>query len=214
MTETGRAGRVRLERRLVTARHGALLLDRKDRILAEELERLRLRAARAREEWEDLAGQAAVWLARAAALDGRERITAAASPDPAEVQVRWGGAVGVGYPEDALYHPPVASPAGGSSALSFAAESHRAALAAGIRCAAVQRAILLVSVEVMATRVRRRAIEERWIPGLEDELVTIRLLLDEQELEENLRLRWSADEVRRRGTSDPEDRGSAERPDG
>jgi vacuolar-type H+-ATPase subunit D/Vma8 len=43
------------------------------------------------------------------------------------------------------------------------------------------------------TRTRQRAVEKRWIPRLEEELTAIRRQLDEQELEESLRLRWAAD---------------------
>src|SRR5674476_903709 len=110
VSDTGRAGKIRVERRLLTARHGALLLDRKRHIMVNELERLQLHAGRSRQEWEDRAREAAVWLQRAAALDGRER-----------------------------------------------------------------------------------AVEKRWIPRLENELLAIRRQLDEQELEESLRLRWAAD---------------------
>jgi V/A-type H+-transporting ATPase subunit D len=36
-------------------------------------------------------------------------------------------------------------------------------------------------------------VEKRWVPRLEGELAAIRRQLDEQELEEGLRLRWAAD---------------------
>jgi vacuolar-type H+-ATPase subunit D/Vma8 len=192
MTERGRAGRARLEKRLATASHGALLLDRKDRILADELERLRLQEDRAREEWERCAREAAIWLVRTAALDGRARIASAAPAELAEVVVTWGGAVGVAYPEEVSCTPPVAPPSGGSSALTFSAAAHRAAVRAGVRYAGVRRAIALISAELSATRVRRRAIEQRWIPRLQDNLTTVRHELDEQELEETLRLRWAS----------------------
>lgn len=184
---------MRLEHRLRTARHGAQLLDRKRHILVNELERLQLRAGRSRQEWEDRAREAAVWLQRAAALDGRERIEAASPAGPAEVELTWGGVMGVAFPEDALCQPPVAAPAGGSSALSYAAAAHRSALTAAVRHAAFQRAVLVVSAELAVTRTRQRAVEKRWIPRLEEELMAIRRQLDEQELEESLRLRWAAD---------------------
>lgn len=193
MTDTGRAGRIRVERRLQTARHGASLLDRKQHILADELERARLYSDRIRHDWEGLAREAETWLRRAAALDGRERIGAAYPAGTATVEVRWGGSMGVAYPEDARCVLPVAGRTGGSSALAFAAEAHRAALDAGARHAAVQRAVLLLSTELAATRMRQRAVEHRWIPRLEDQLAAIRRRLDEQELEESLRLRWAAD---------------------
>jgi V/A-type H+/Na+-transporting ATPase subunit D len=193
MSDMGRAGRMRVERRLQTARHGAELLDRKQRIMAKELERLQQHAGGIRQEWEDRAREAAVWLERAAALDGRQRIEAASPARSAQVEVQWGATMGVDYPQDAVCEPPVAPPAGGSSALSYAVAAHRSALTAAVRHAAAQRAVLLVSAELAATRTRQRAVEKRWVPRLENELLAIRRQLDEQELEEALRLRWAAD---------------------
>ena len=77
--------------------------------------------------------------------------------------------------------------------MSYAAAVHRRALEAGVRYAAVQRAELLLAAELAATRTRQRAVENRWIPRLENELQSIRRQLDAQELEESLRLRWAAD---------------------
>jgi len=184
---------MRVERRLQTARHGAQLLDRKQRIMAHELERLQLLAGRSRQEWQDRARQAMVWLQRAAALDGRQRIEAASPTRAAEIEVQWGSAMGVAYPEGALCEPPAVPPAGGSSALYYAAAAHRLALSAAVRHAALRRAVLLVSAEVAATRTRQRAVEKRWVPRLEGELLAIRRQLDEQELEEGLRLRWAVE---------------------
>jgi vacuolar-type H+-ATPase subunit D/Vma8 len=188
---------MRVELRLQTARHGGELLDRKQRIMANELERLQVHAGRSRQEWENRARQASVWLQRAAALDGAERIEAASPARPAEIEVQWGSSMGVAYPQDALCEPPTAAPAGGSSALYYAAAAHRSALSAAVRHAALQRAVLLVSAELAATRARQRAVERRWVPRLEGELLAIRRQLDEQELEEGLRLRWAADWNRR-----------------
>lgn len=193
MSSAGRAGKVRVERRLMTARHGARLLDRKQHILADELERFQLRADLSRAEWEELAKEAALWLRRAAALDGSGRIEAAAPIEPARVRTPSGSAMGVLYPEDPECRLPPAPHAGGSSALSYTAAVHRRALEAGVRYAAVQRAALLLAAELAATRTRQRAVENRWIPRLERELQSIRRQLDAQELEESLRLRWAAD---------------------
>lgn len=193
MTDTGRAGRVRVERRLVTARHGAHLLDRKQRLLVDELRELEALADRTQVQWRERSAEAAAWLGRAAALDGHERIRSAAVGTPATVEVEWGGAMGVVYPLWARCDPPTAPPRAGSSALALAAAAHRAALVAGVEHAAAQRAVLLVSTELAATRIRHRAVEKRWIPRLEEQLLTIRRRLDAQELEEGLRLRWAAD---------------------
>lgn len=195
MTDVGRAGRLRVERRLVTARHGAALLDRKERILRDELDRVRLQADRTGEQWAVLARAAAVWARRAAGLDGWTGIDAASPASPVQVDVEWGALMGVAFPQDARCAPAArpSTAAGGSSALWFAAGAHWAALQAGVEHAAARRALLLVHAEVAATRTRRLAVQNRWIPRLEGDLLALRRQLDAQELEEGLRLRWSAD---------------------
>jgi vacuolar-type H+-ATPase subunit D/Vma8 len=194
---------MRVERRLSMARHGAALLDRKRQIMADELERLQLHADRLRLEWDSSARGASVWLQRAAALDGHAGIRGAAPTEQAQVAVQWGGAMGVLYPEDASCSTPTAPIPGGSSALSYAAAAHRSASAAAVRLAAMQRAVLLVSTELTATQARQRAVENRWIPRLEEQLLSIRRRLDEQELEEALRLHWAADPARGRNARPP-----------
>lgn len=51
--------------------------------------------------------------------------------------------------------------------------------------------MLLVSTELTTTRLRQRAIENTWIPRLEAKLISIQGQLDQQELEESLRVRWA-----------------------
>lgn len=204
MSGTGRAQRTRLEHRLTTARHGAKLLDRKQHIVAEELERLQLRAGLVRAQWEDLAAEAARWLGRAAALDGLARITSAAPQGRAEVLVHRETAMGVDYPADAHCRCPLTLQDTGSSALIRAAAAHRAALEAAVRYAAAQRAVRLLTAELTATRSRRRAVENRWIPQLEQQLLEVARQIEAQELEETLRLRWAADRrPRNRGPTAP-----------
>ncbi|MGA7206229.1 MAG: V-type ATP synthase subunit D [Specibacter sp.] len=196
MSTTGRAAKVQLEHRLETARHGARLLDRKQHLLADQLEQLQRREGMAREEWQGRARDAALWLGRSSALDGSARIAAAAPLETATAAFRWGNAMGVRYPEDPQCRLPELPAAGGSSALTFAAEVHQSALLAGIRDGVLQRSQQLLAAELAATRTRQRAVERRWIPRLETELQAIRRQLDAQELEESLRLRWAADRTR------------------
>ncbi len=192
MADTGRAGRVRLERRLTVARHGADLLDRKQRILADELERLEIVASRSGARWQELAAVAATWLRRAAALDGRAKIRATDPRVQARIEITWGAAMGVAFPLEVgdVEVPP--ADAGGSSALSFAVAAHADALGAAVEHAVAERAVLLVSEELAATRSRQHAVEKRWIPRLEDRLTAVRRALDALELEQGLRLRWAA----------------------
>lgn len=197
MNATGRAGKVRVERRLRTARHGAALLDRKQRIMADELDRLRLYAEGVREEWDVAAREAARWLRRAAALDGATAVETAAPGAPATFEVRWGVAMGVTYPAEAVCTVPEGPAPGGSSALAFAVRAHREALEVAVRLAAADRAIALLGAELAATRSRQRAVENRWIPRLEAELDEIRRRLEEQEMEETLRVHWAAEKDER-----------------
>jgi len=207
LSSRGRAAKVRLARRLETASHGARLLDRKQHILADQLERLQLQAEASRGEWEALAREAAVWLRRSAALDGSVRIEAAAPLAPAMVRLRWGNAMGVRFPEDPQCELPELPAAGGSSALSYAASVHQGALLAGVSHAVVKRAQLLLAAELAATRTRQRAVEKRWIPRLENELLEVRRQLEAQELEESLRLRWAADRTTGESAKDPTGQG-------
>jgi len=99
--------------------------------------------------------------------------------------------MGVSYPENVTVQLPPERHPGGSSALSYAAQSHRDSLVAAATCAAARRAMLLVSAELTTTRLRQRAIENTWIPRLEAKLISIQGQLDQQELEESLRVRWA-----------------------
>lgn len=193
MSSMGRAAKVQIERRLETARHGARLLDRKQHLLGDQLEQVQLNAELACKEWESLAREAALWMRRCAALDGSARIESAAPLEASTVVLKWGNAMGVRFPEGSECRLPELPPMGGSSALSYTASAHRRALVAGVRYAALKRAAMQLSAELAATRTRQRAVENRWIPRLENNLQTIRRLLDAQELEESLRLRWAAD---------------------
>lgn len=196
---TGRAGRLRLRRRLDVARRASELLDRKQRILTGELDRLELESRRTGDEWQRAAGEAATWLQRSAALDGQRGLAAAAPVASASVTVEYGEAMGVRYPVHATVQPPDEPVRSGSSALGFAVEAHRRALAAAVRHAAVLRAHALLAAELDHTRARQRAIENRWIPRLEDELRTLEAQLDEMDREENVRVRWAAERLGAKG---------------
>ena len=196
---TGRAGRLQLMHRLETARRGCDLLERKRRILAEELARLRLLSAQTRREWAEAAAEAAGWAARSLALDGAQRIVDSAPRSPATVMVTWRGAMGVVYPDTAVVSIPAPEPVSASASLLVAARVHRDAVAAAARHAAATRALTSVEAELEATRLRQRAIERRWIPRLETNLRELGHELDEQERQENVRLRWATGAGQARG---------------
>ncbi|WP_084125570.1 V-type ATP synthase subunit D [Demequina sp. NBRC 110054] len=191
MPDVGRAARLRVQRQLAIAEHGVELLERKQRIVAAEHERLLLRGDGLGLRWERAAGDALGWASRAAALDGWETIAAASPLTSARVSVAPGHVMGLEFPDDATVTVPRPRPVGASTALSYAAESMAAAIAAAASYAASRRAAATVAAELTATRTRRRAVEHRWIPQLTSELLRIERALDELEREENLRVRWA-----------------------
>ena len=192
MKISGRAAIVAAERRLGAARRGVRMLDRKQRILAEEQARLQLEVAHAALEWEHRAAESKTWLTRAGSLDGADRFGEAEPAAAAEVDVVWGTTLGVAHPLEARCTLPAWEPIGGGSSLRECALSHRSALAAAAQSAAAQRAVVLVSAELAATRRRQRVLEKRRVPRLESELAEARRQMEQQELEEALRLRWAA----------------------
>jgi vacuolar-type H+-ATPase subunit D/Vma8 len=66
----------------------------------------------------------------------------------------------------------------------------RHALEAGVRYAAVARALELVRTELAATKARQRALERRWVPLLSGELRHLEAELDELEREDAVRYHW------------------------
>lgn len=193
---TGRSGRLVLTGRLATAQRAVELLDRKQRALAIEQERLELVAGRAAETFEREARTAALWLRRSLALDGHRRLLASAPTAAVDVVVGYDVTMGVRHPTGAeITFGPELLPAG-SSALVQALRAHRTALVAAVELAAARRSVVLISDELALTRQQQRALEMRWIPELRRQLTVLAQRLDEAEREENLRLRWAA---RRKG---------------
>ena len=193
----GRAGRIWLLRRLAVAERGHDVLEQKRRALLRQLERLEDDLVEARADWERDAGEAELWWQRAAVLAG-ERILALATGavrGAAEIELEWRNALGVVYPAEAEVRAPEDElfPAGGSSALAYAAAAHRHALEAAARLAAVQTAHRRTESELRATTQRLRAIERRWVPEHERALRGLELALDESDREDAARVRWVVD---------------------
>ena len=192
----GRAGRLRLERRLQVARRGADLLDRKLRILQRELPGLRADAQQAARDWERRAADADLWLLRAAALGGQRAIRLAASGIPADVDVGYAVTVGVRHPAAVTCtFPRQDSWTGGT--LAAAGQAHQASLEAAARSAAASAAVRIMEAETTATRQRLRAVRDRWIPRLERARDELALAIDEQERADGARLRLAARDSRR-----------------
>lgn len=189
----GRAGRMWLRRRLVTAERGHEQLDRKLRILIPERQRLQTRAARRHEEWVAAHADAQAWLLRASMLGGQDAIRAAAAPGLVDVTVLWTTAMGLAYPEDVtISHPgPDVPVLPSNAAMAPAVRAFRAALLAGSRAAAVDESVRRVEAEIGVTRRRMRALDKHWLPWLRAEISTLELSLEQSEQEDGMRLRRS-----------------------
>jgi V/A-type H+-transporting ATPase subunit D len=184
----GRAGRIWLVRRLETARRGADLLDRKLRILQSELSRLQAAAARTAEQWDHCQDEARTWLLRAALLSGERAIRLADDGQVADVRVSYAATMGIRHPESATCaFPP--SLTWDSPVLARTRQAHRTALEAAARHAAAIAAVRMVDDEVRATRYRLRAVQDRWIPRLEQALAEVTFTIEEQERADAARLR-------------------------
>jgi V/A-type H+/Na+-transporting ATPase subunit D len=187
----GRASRLWLERRLQVARRGADLLDRKLRILQNELPRLRADAARGADDWERSAADADRWLLRAALLGGQRAIRLAGTKAPAELNVSYTRTVGVRHPAGVACTFPVPEGWAGP-AMPEARHAHQGALEAAARSAAASAALRVVETETAATQQRLRAVKDRWIPLLEQTRTGVVLAIDEQERADGARLRLAA----------------------
>ena len=184
----GRAGKLWLTRRLQVARRGADLLDRKLRILQAELARFREAEARTATDWDRCCADAERWLLRASMLGGERAVRLAADGQPAAVTIPYTVTMGVRHPASPACVIP-ASVTWDGPTLTRTRQAHAAALEAAVRHAAAAEALRVIEAEVLATRYRLRAIEDRWIPRLEQALAEVTFALEEQELADAARLR-------------------------
>ena len=112
----------------------------------------------------------------------------AADGQPATVTIPYTVTMGVRHPATPACAVPVCV-AWDGPALTQTRQAHAAALQAAVRHAAAAEALRVLQAEVTATRYRLRAIEDRWIPRLEQALAEVTLALEEQELADAARLR-------------------------
>jgi len=198
----GRAGRAQLRRRLAVAAGGAEILGRRRQALAYERRELDAEAERTARAWEEAAGEADRWTARALALDGADGLAAAArGASPARVRgVRSENVMGVRVPRGgaATCPDPRAFADGGSSATFLAASAHALAVEAALAHAVALGARDRVGRELARVSRRLRAIERRWIPRHEAALARLELALDEADREEAVRMRWASGREGRR----------------
>jgi vacuolar-type H+-ATPase subunit D/Vma8 len=185
-----RAGRLRLVARLDTARHAADLLRNKEDVLERERARLEGHTARAEADWRERCHDAVAWLVRARTLGASDEIGTLIqhTVEPATVTPRWQDSMGIVYPGSVETRPGSAEALSSTAALGPTSEAFRRALDAGATCAATTTAVNRLDAELAATRRRRRAIEERLQPGLENTLRELDVHLDELDREEAFRV--------------------------
>lgn len=191
----GRAGRAWLEHRLALARHAAVRLDQKLRILRTEQARAALQLERTGAEWVSAVREAETWLLRAALLGGQAALQPPTGGASADVTVGWRSSLGTTYPAEARCRCPETDPRAtpvSSSAAVEAAAAYRRAMEAGVRHAAAVAAAAAIDAEVSRTRLRLRGVQDRWIPRLEAAAHALRLALEEADQAEGVRLRWAA----------------------
>ena len=191
----GRAGRLWLQQRLATARRGGELLERKLRILRIEREHMVLQKERSSRDWEAASREATTWLLRGVLVGGERSLRLASDQALADIEIAWEQPMGVRYPAEVtctVPEPGADAPAASNAALVAARECHRRALQAAVRQAAVEAAVRVLDAEERATRRRLRALEDRWIPRLEQALADVQLTLQEEEHADGVRLRWAA----------------------
>jgi vacuolar-type H+-ATPase subunit D/Vma8 len=199
----GRAGRIWLRRRLAVAQRGADLLDRKLRILRVEQQRYWLLTRRSASAWTDAHREAEMWLLRASLVGGERAIRLAADGADAEVAITWTTTIGVSHPERATCQIPerhITAPTPDNTALIRAVAAYATALRAAIEHAVATAALRVVDAEVIATRRRVRAIDNKWIPRLTEAQRVLQFALDEQEHDDGVRLRWAARDRHRTAT--------------
>jgi V/A-type H+-transporting ATPase subunit D len=186
----GRAGRLRLVRRLATARRASDLLARKLRILRREQERLDLLVERTGDAWAEACATADLWAVRAGLLGGQRALRLATREGTAAVAVQWSATMGIRYPSAGALSTGDASPhLFGTAALYGSRDAHQRALEAAVKHATATAASRIVRAEVAGTRIRLRAIDDRSIPRLQQALVLLEASLDELEHADAARVR-------------------------
>jgi V/A-type H+/Na+-transporting ATPase subunit D len=202
LATTGRAGRLRLRRRIATASRASDLLTRKLRILRREQERLDLLVERTDEDWLRACASADLWILRAGVLGGQRALRLATGTTAATVRLEWAMTMGIRYPVTAAVIPADGSALmDGTAALHEARRAYRRALEAAVRHATATAARQIVGLEAAMTRTRLRAIDDRTIPRLRETLSLLELTLDELEHADAARLRRAAPAAGWPGTS-------------
>lgn len=188
------AARLRLIRQERLALHAVELLSGKEAALERECARLSGHASRTEQRWRERSEDAATWLLRSRMLgctNELDRVIGTGSAT-ADIDVTWQNSMGVTYPGDArcAYGAPPALFS--TAALASTVDAHREALAAAADHAVMSAAVARLHTELVATRRRRRAIEDRLLPRLSSERHALEIHLDEQDRDQALRVRLAS----------------------
>ena len=191
----GRAGRLWLRARVASAQRSLDLLERKRRLLVSQLDGPAQQRDLARRDWTEACRDAQTWGLRAASLGGASDISfvVAGSRERASVEVPWCNTMGVIHPGQPTCTLPPLAPAvsaAASAAIGPAAASYSRAVEAAVAYAAAERSFQMLRAELRATERRRRAIERRRLPALQEGLRRLELRLDELEREQRVIGRW------------------------
>ncbi len=193
----GRAGLLRLRRRLATAERGADLLERKLHVLLQE-QRTKMRAAQeSRHAWHEAATEADVWLDRALDACSHDGMRRALPSGAAHVVIRDGMSMGVRLPVEVSFTPApdtgtvnAADP--GSAALICASIAMRSATEAACRAAGDLAAARALDAAVSTTRRQIRVLRRHWIPRLHGALAQLEFALEQSDFEDGTRRRLAA----------------------
>lgn len=128
-------------------------------------------------------------------LGGERAVRLAADGQLAAVTIPYHMTMGVRHPASPACLIPAPVTWDGP-ALTGTRQAHAAALTAAVRHAVAAETLRVIEAELLVTRYRLRAIEERWIPRLEQALAGVTLALEEQELADAVRLRLATAPVR------------------
>jgi V/A-type H+/Na+-transporting ATPase subunit D len=144
---------------------------------------------------EQVLAAAEEWALRAALLAGSDALRPPYGDADARVEVTWSAVMGARFPSGARVELPPTRPGGAlpaTSAVLCATTAYGQALSAAVDAAVALGAARALEEEVAATRFRLRAVQDRWVPRLEEAAAALDLALAEAEGADAVRLRLAA----------------------
>jgi vacuolar-type H+-ATPase subunit D/Vma8 len=195
-----RAARLEWLSKLDLARHAVELLRNKEEALRRERARLEGHAVRTEQNWHQQCELAGNELLRARAMGaGADLNRLLQQPrQDAAITIAWQAAMGVSYPGAVDTRPGPLPVLTTTASLIPATAGFGAALEAGAQFAAARTALDRLTTELVDTRHRRRAIEQRLQPRLENRIHQLDLVLDERDRDDALRTKLATRQDTRR----------------